>query len=86
MYEVDAAVQVGVRLPFQSLTYASLQADRKAFLEHALLVMLYLPSYATRARVASHISEGEIRDAEFVNNNARLMVRRNSAELCRTLY
>ena len=51
-----------------------LQADRGAFLDHALKVLLWLPSYATRARVDPGVSAGQRWQAEQMNDHARLLV------------
>ena len=55
--------------------FEGMQADRSAFLEHALRLMLWNPSYSARARVDPNVSARDSFVAEFMNNHARLTVR-----------
>jgi hypothetical protein len=52
----------------------SVQADCDVFLEHALKLLLWLPSYATRARVDASVTHLDRATVQAANDHARLTV------------
>lgn len=52
-----------------------LQADRSVFMAHMLKLLLWLPSYATSARVDAAVTEHQRFVVQHVNATARLAVR-----------